>query len=32
MNDSLVTSERMHRTTLEVAAQTLGFELEPASS
>ena len=32
MNDSLVTAERMHRTTMEVAAQTLGFELEPASS
>ena len=31
LNDSLVTTERMHRTTMEVAAQTLGFELEPAS-
>jgi AcrR family transcriptional regulator len=31
LNDSLVTSERMHRTTMEVASQTLGFELEPAS-
>ncbi|HLA92987.1 MAG TPA: TetR/AcrR family transcriptional regulator [Actinomycetota bacterium] len=31
MNDSLVTTERMHRTTMEVAAQTLGFQLEPAA-
>jgi AcrR family transcriptional regulator len=31
LNDSLVTTERMHRTTMEVAAQTLGFELESAS-
>jgi AcrR family transcriptional regulator len=31
LNDSLVTTERMHRSTMEVAAQTLGFELEPAS-
>jgi AcrR family transcriptional regulator len=30
MNDSLVTTERMHRTTMEVAAQTLGFELQTA--
>jgi AcrR family transcriptional regulator len=31
MNDSMVSSERMRRTTVEVAAQTLGFELESAS-
>jgi hypothetical protein len=31
MNDTLVTTERMHRTTMEVAAQTLGFQLEPAA-
>ena len=31
MNDSLVTTERMHRTTMEVAAHTLGFELAPAA-
>ena len=31
MNDSLVSSERMHRTMVEVAAQTLGFELESAA-
>jgi len=30
LSDSLVTSERMHRTTMAVAAQALGFELEPA--
>jgi AcrR family transcriptional regulator len=31
MNDAEVSTERMHRTTLEVAAQTVGFQLEPAS-
>jgi hypothetical protein len=30
MNDSEVTTERMHRTCMEVAAQLLGFELQPA--
>ncbi len=31
LNDSQVTSERMHRTCMEVAANELGFELEPVS-
>ena len=31
MNDSVVTSERMHRACWEVAAHELGFELEPAA-
>ena len=31
MNDSVVSTERMHRSTMEVAAQTLGFQLEPAA-
>jgi len=31
MNDSAVTTERMHRTCMAVAALVLGFELEPAS-
>ena len=31
MNDSVVSTERMHRTTMEVTAQTLGFELQPAT-
>jgi len=31
MNDSEVSSERMHRACMEVSAQQLGFELEPAS-
>lgn len=30
MNDSEVSTERMHRTCMEVAAQLLGFELQPA--
>jgi len=30
MNDSEVTTERMHHTCMEVAAQLLGFALEPA--
>lgn len=32
LDDSLVSTERMHRTTMEVAALTLGFELESAST
>jgi len=32
MNDSVVSTERMHRTTMEVTAQTLGFELQPAQA
>jgi BetI-type transcriptional repressor, C-terminal len=30
MDDSEVTTERMHRTCMEVSAQVLGFALEPA--
>jgi hypothetical protein len=30
MNDSTVTTERMHRSCMEVAAHVLGFVLEPA--
>lgn len=30
MDDSVVTTERMHRTCMEVSAQVLGFALEPA--
>jgi AcrR family transcriptional regulator len=32
LNDSTVTPERMRRTCMEVAANELGFELEPAAS
>ena len=32
MNDSEVSPERMHRTCMEVSAQQLGFELEPAKA
>lgn len=32
MNDSQVTPERMHRACMEVAANLIGFELEPASA
>jgi len=32
MNDSEVSAERMHRTCMEVSAQQLGFELEPANA
>jgi hypothetical protein len=32
MNDSDVSPERMHRTCMEVSAQQLGFELEPAKA
>ncbi len=32
LNDSEVTTERMHRTCMEVAAQLLGFVLEPAKA
>lgn len=32
LNDSEVTAERMHRTCMEVAAQLLGFALEPAKA
>jgi AcrR family transcriptional regulator len=32
MDDSEVTTERMHRTCMEVSAQVLGFELEPAKA
>ena len=32
LNDSEVTAERMHRTCMEVAAQLLGFVLEPAKA
>jgi AcrR family transcriptional regulator len=32
MNDSQVTPERMHRACMEVAANLIGFELEPAST
>jgi AcrR family transcriptional regulator len=32
MNDSEVSSERMHRTCMEVSAQQLGFELEPSKA
>jgi AcrR family transcriptional regulator len=31
MNDSVVTTDRMYRTCLEVASQTLGCDLEPVS-
>jgi AcrR family transcriptional regulator len=32
MDDSEITTERMHRTCMEVAAQALGFALEPAKT
>ncbi len=32
LNDSEITAERMHRTCMEVAAQLLGFVLEPAKA
>ena len=32
MDDSEVTTDRMHRTCMEVCAQALGFELEPAKA
>jgi AcrR family transcriptional regulator len=32
MNDSQVSSERMHRACMEVAASLIGFELEPAQA
>lgn len=32
LNDSEVTTERMHRSCIEVAAHLLGFELEPAKA
>ena len=32
MNDSDVSAERMHRACMEVSAQQLGFELEPAKA